>query len=688
MARSAAGLSGCLLLWWTWLRVLRQGDGRDAAPSDLGLAGFLATACTVSLLGLGLSLAGWFSFGACLGAILLVSAMLLARCGNVHASCQDGQVDGASPSRSKGEAWVGAAALVLGAVLYLHPGEPIAGNWDPGVYLAQGAALAREGSYLFRDTASPLLEGSEKDTLYPFDRGVRVKYPGFYLAEGRSDILEPQFFPLFPMWIAGLAASGSLRPALWLTGLLSLLSLVMVVKLGQRLGGWVCAAVAGLLFLLNPVQAWFAGFPTAEVLMQFFFLAGLWCWVLWLDEGLPAAAWIAGTCFALTMFTSVTGLFLAGLVAAAFAVQLRQGRGAPGLVVPCVALLPLVAMQNLFFTTSYFEGVARYLPALLALFTRPWILVPALLGLLVLGVGLVPLGPGRKRRLLRLGRIGALAAFLAGMAAFLYLLAAGDPEQSKLRILSAMVSRIHLVAAVVGVALLAWKRPRVGWTILLVVGAFTYLFLSSRMMVRLYPWAYKRYLPVTLPLVCLCAGYAWSKAAEWGRHPLVRVLVLALVLVLAGRLLYRGRSFAFHRDWAGLLGFTDRLAEALPPEGVVFADKWIATPLEFVHGRRVLPLQLPPEADSLPPDVVKIVRRLVAGGHPSYIVFQPAHHSVAPLEGRTVFSETLWTSVLDQSPLAFGARPRTRTIHLEALQVTGGPHQAALPPASTGTRLP
>jgi hypothetical protein len=643
-------------------RLLRSRMDPHPRRGDIVLLSFIACFCLLSAAGLVLAFAGLFS------PITVALSLTAAGAAAWAGSRTPAEISVESEGAGRGLFLVGLSALVIGGLIfYLRPGENVMGNWDPGVYLAQGSALAEGGSYRLEDRASPELTPAEKRSIYGLQRGWPVKYPGFFVSFRESHSLDPQFYPLYPLWSAIFTLAGGISAALLLSGLCSLLSLVLLVKIGERIMGQTAALLAGLLFLFNPVQIWFSGFQTAEMLLQFLFLAGLWCWSLWLRGGGRAPSLLAGLCFSLAMFSSVTAVYAAGLAGGAHLSQARGRRGAWYFFLPFLLFLPLLVLQNLFFTRQYLVQVVRILspvPRAAPLYLLA--LVAAFFLAYFLGPKIAPPAGGHTRK-----AAGAALSVTAAAAILLLALAlyGGDSGVSGVRVLSSMVSKSNLLLAAAGFGLFLWKEPRLGAALGTLALLYTLPFLTKMTIVEMYPWAFKRYLAVTLPLLCLFTGWFWSRALSLAGRRSFQVLLLAAMIALSARPLYRGRDFAFVRDWKGGVSFVGKVADSLPPEGVVIAKKWIATPLEFLHHRKVVPLYLPRGAGSLPTVYVDLISRLRREGKEVFFVLQKAGRPSLPFDLLPVHGESLDTSVLVQSAAPFSGETRRRDLTVEVLRV-------------------
>jgi hypothetical protein len=652
-------------LVWLFALFLKGRPGEGAGRTELLALSSAAAAALVSVAGLLLGFAGVFSLPALLGALAVAGILLLAL---VRRSSGP---PGARYSGTRVLPGGGVPFLLLVAaalLLNFRPHWNTMGNWDPGVYLAQGAGLAGGGSLRLADTASPLLMPEEKAVIYPLQRGFQVKHPGFFVSAGGEHRLDPQFYPLYPVWIAVFTLMGGTPAAFYVSSLFSLLSLLLLVGAARELAGGRGAMAAGFLFLLNPFQVWFSGFQTAEIPMQTFFLAGLWAWLLHQRTQESVHAFLAGLFFALTAFASVTGLLLAPFMGFLHAFGAGRRRNAAAFFLSWLPLLPLSLWQNTSFTSQYFAQVK-------AILFNAWGVMPragAFLAAAALLVFLFVAG-GRKERVALSFDGGKVRVFyllslvvLAAAATALYSDLFG---QGRIQLAAALSSKSSLLAAMAGFLLLLRNRPAAALPLGALALMFTWLFSGNLMMVARFPWAAKRFLAVTLPLVCLGSGVVWERVFELARKQWIRVLMVLLVAAFCLRPLYRGRDFAFHRDRKGLPAFVERLAEKIPADGVVFAPRWLGPPLEFLHDKRVVPLSLGvmPEWERSPyPDVAA---RLGREGWKVYVVADEKTLENLPLAGVSVYRESLATSVLDQSRRPPSGAVREKRVTVEIVQL-------------------
>ena len=165
---------------------------------------------------------------------------------------------------------VGIACATL--LLTLPPDEHILGGFDPGVYVHTAAAVARSGSLLIDQPDLAALTRRSASCSFASSQGVRA-FPGDVPArpDGR---ISPQFYHLYPCLMAVAWSVGGLRAALLVNPLLNVAAILALYALASLLLGRRWALAAALLHALAAAQIRQAKFPTAEMVTQFFLLAG------------------------------------------------------------------------------------------------------------------------------------------------------------------------------------------------------------------------------------------------------------------------------------------------------------------------------------------------------------------------------------------------------------------------------
>ena len=200
-----------------------------------------------------------------------------------------------------------------------RPAEFVATYRDPGEYVNIAVKLSDSPSLRIRDPQFQNFNAKEKQALFlrePLEKAPFPEVlPGFYLADAQKGDLLPQFFHLYPLWLALCFKLWRFDGIFLFNALLGTFSVCLVVGLAEQLFssrflGW----AAGILLASNAGQVWISRSPFSEILTQVFLLGGLTLLASGTrtkNKGLMA---LAGCLFGLSLFVRIDSvLILAGL---------------------------------------------------------------------------------------------------------------------------------------------------------------------------------------------------------------------------------------------------------------------------------------------------------------------------------------------------------------------------------------
>jgi hypothetical protein len=574
--------------------------------SELFWAGLLGLAAT-SWLGQALADAGWFSWWRLAGALLVgqVGLGLIMRRRLLPAGLR-------LPGR---ELAALGAVLLLGAGLFLRPGEITVGGRDDGIRQLAGVSLARHGGWLQRTPLS---------TDLPRYGGVfHVKYLGFLVADAEKDLVVPQFTGVHEVW-QGIAygwrephfnAVDNLRAAHpWmfrLNPIMALLSLLACYMLGRSIFGHGAAIIGTGLLSLNMAQIWYSRLAMAEILFQFFLLGGLAACAAYIRRPSRVSALTAGMANGVATLTKVDGLVaLAVLIGVAVLLWPQRDRW-PGwgwLAAPLAALTIHYALHSQLFSGVYFSTNTT------TLFLTPTLLLLGLAGLLALAafIGLRRRYRQRFDALVRRpwsarSRITVVALALLAMAYAYFVrpsVLAGEAYEhivwgtmvESFRGVNFVMLVAYLTPLGAGLAIIGLARHVLGplrlehLPALAVLAGYAVVFTYNAFIVADQPFWVRRFLPIVIPGALLAAGA--TLVALWRRATPGRLLSPALLAGLIGWSLWLSQPILTLRTGAGLGAAVQSFASQFPANAVVLFQDWttgisLAAPLEIVYGREV-----------------------------------------------------------------------------------------------------
>jgi hypothetical protein len=490
---------------------------------------------------------------------------------------------------------IGLLALGVVAGIVMFPGFHYGvTDKDPGGYVAHAMSIARTGSY---DIIDPTLDG--RIPTGPVLTSVGARFPGVWERDGHSDVIVPQFYHLWPALMAvsfkidgerGLSNTAPLLGVLAiLAAALALRRAIAAAPWGSELAGLVSGGVAGLLLATNMLEVWQAKYPSSEISAQLLFMGTLLALVVALITGWRPAAGLAGLLTGIGFLDRGDGVLLVLLAVAALAalIAVRRWDGrATWFAVGLGVVLPHALWQAYSYQAAGRYSSINGVPSLPKL-------AAAILGLLVLGVLLRPVGPrvarwaANRRVQFRAGVVVTVLA--AGLLTLGFLRPrlfgesfanfAGARERSFdeqiMTRLSWFISVPGFVLMLVGVAIVALRRwGGALWILtaplLVIFPVYAYkAHNSTRLM-----WWTRRFLPTVLPLVLLLIGLALGVGLTvvirrapgvrgWlgGRRVwLVRLGALASAVGLLTFFLNESSPLRSHQEFAGSFAISSRIA--------------------------------------------------------------------------------------------------------------------------------
>jgi len=517
----------------------------------------------------------------------------------------------------------------------LRPHTHLHGGWDPGEYVCTAMNVARTGALQIHDPFFARLDAPVRRMLMAEPEGNRrLLQHGYLVQDEAAGVLTPDYFHLYPAWLAAFAALGGLDGVYAGQWLITVLAGAMFWLAVKTLFSARVASLALVLLCVGPGQVYFGRFTTAEMLARFFLFSAFFWAVqaqhkpsLWRDLALGIALALA----LLAHSTSVLPLAAAGLFLAWRALWTGQRTAwRTVLVVGICALLafarnglrtPVMSAFLLDFITGH-SALVR--PLLLALAGT----VPVLL-LVALRRVLPPLDRNRAHPLMAWST--RTLDWLPGLAMATWLLfqVAVRPlvETGADRLNGVLVGRLAgplmLILAGIFFARRRWTQVTAPQHLFLVAGAAAALVhVQHRMAYSLIMWSLRRYMPLVVPLLVVAGAVVLADmlAAKrrWIRYSGIGLLVLSL-----GGLVRDAWPLLQGREHRGLPAFTADLAGVLGDADFILCDHVrYATPLRYAWGLPAYQFQRQPDGTSTgeAAQAMRLLAERVAAGDRVYYV--------------------------------------------------------------------
>ncbi len=522
-----------------------------------------------------------------------------------------------------------AIALILVAVwLFFRPYEYVLGIRDHGIYVNTGASIARTGSIILTDRVLAQAPAESRSLLVfstevkPFTHGYPGPWSegqrliGYTLRDLEAGLIVPHGFHLYPVWLAIFYSIGGLTFALWATPCLALLGTMGLYLTVNRLLGRTVGLLSLGLVIINIGQLWYARCPSAEILVQYLFWAGLLAFALTPDRYL---AFLAGCCFGHIHLAKLDIVFLPPALALFFACLWLRGRFRPRHKFFIAAYLLLgvhAVLHGALISTIYFldQVVRVFLPRPLAEavahaiqgYTYPADIFGRLAGFIFGGlllwglmvVGFVLLKKPLARALQAVSGYGRLlyplfvgAVVFCGLYAyFVRPYTSSSLGRDAMLQVGWYVTPIGVFLGLAGFLQAGGERAGQGRSLalLLIFSASGLLLVTGPGTTPDHFWAIRRFVPVVIPSFIIFSACALCrlKPGAW----LEWILPVCLGAALAVGYLQTDRGFIRFTEYQGTIEWVERFASNFPQNSILLFERSsaanaLATPLWAIFDR-------------------------------------------------------------------------------------------------------
>ncbi len=492
--------------------------------------------------------------------------------------------------------WAGGVAVLALAGFLATPANRYLGAWDTGVYVGTAMEVARSGGLEVRDEfLAELPEGEREAFMHEGDPARPAWHAGFVITDADAGRLMPEFYHLYPAWLAVWGALFGLEGVWAGQTAMALYALAMVMLAGASLFGRGASLLAGLALMACAAQAYAMKMTSAEMITQFGLFGGLWALDRVLRAGrgagglmaTAALAW-AGAILAhgtalLPVTAGLTFLFAHALIGRRDAGRWR----AFGVVALCAGLAVV-------WNGIRADAMTRFLVELILAHPAWWCGAAVVGGLLIAaawhwGSGnnqAARMGPAWLERVAPMVVVGALVAFGYWARPVLF----PGREAQNVRYFVMLTGWIGMGLAI---GFLGWRRVRdwpAGQQAFVFMGlATTLVLLVNKMAKPFYLWGSRRWVELALPAVFLLAAAVVAQLAAWGggkrRFGFGAATAGLCAVVWLGLMAPRAALVYRTREYAGVPGLMARAAEAVRDADRVFCDHWdAAAVLRYVHG--------------------------------------------------------------------------------------------------------
>jgi 4-amino-4-deoxy-L-arabinose transferase-like glycosyltransferase len=518
--------------------------------------------------------------------------------------------------------------LLLALALFFHPSPWIFGGRDPGVYVNTGVNIANTGAIITIDPFLGNMNNHTQNLFYQIEKNPAVlrtikyqgiQFPGFYITNAQTGEVIPQFFHLWPVWIALFYSIFGLETALYITPVFALFSVLSIFLVGKHLYNTSAGLIAGLILIVNFAQIWYARYPTSEIFTMFIIFSGIFAFLIYIRNNSPFYSCLAAICFGELLLTRIDSVLivipsLVYIICTGILGKFRKDHLA--YLISFFLLGIYAAVAALVISAPYTFDVIKIFPSA-SIASGDTSLLFGFLGivLLIIAIALIYLKSkysialhkismffnniATKQRVVVFIQV-SVALFLTVYVIYNYFIRpSGSIESDTYNLVKLSWYTAGLVgisATVMGIIVLIGKKPVRGSIFFLsVFGIFAVYQLLSSNISSDQPWWIRRYLPIVIPSMIICMGccFAWlcSRDLFNGKYQDFRCGLACILLILI--IIPQGISdsaIVFPNEYNNATLDIHNIANEFPPDAIIvykrnaYTDK-IITPLHYVYNR-------------------------------------------------------------------------------------------------------
>ncbi len=496
----------------------------------------------------------------------------------------------ASDTFKSGFFMVGPIWLIIFLGLMIpNRGEWILGGWDSGIYVNEGIALERTGGVQPDDTFFYTdLTSKEQAVFIRSLQGREERFPGV-VTDSEKQTFQFEFFRLTPSLLAIFYRSGGMHGIVHTHTIIGLLMIICFLALLLNVTDYRHALCSALFLIAQPIWLYHTYTPLSEPL-ELLFIIGIGIVLPWRDE------------------KSLPTLFL-GLVV--FLLILNRFSFLPfaGILVCIVTWLDIERNNR---AQAVQEHLALWIfiisAALIGIWIAPtslktWDVLPIMLAITGLCLGLsiaidtVAFRPTYRERFCHwpswINPLFVIMTFLLLIALWFRkkYFPGNEHAENLYKLIFYTGPLLFLTACMGGWLLFCTNKQRLSKSIrffILFLTGITLLLLIHKNIHDWYPWATRRYLSFTVPLLAILAGYplflVWKMFPKKGG-----IIALSLLTIILLPTLQKGYHAWNHTEYNGITTLIKQIAHQIDEDDIIVTDHpWWGTPLAIIYGKKVL----------------------------------------------------------------------------------------------------
>lgn len=505
--------------------------------------------------------------------------------------------------------------LLLSIILFFHPYPWILGNLDQGTYVNTGVNIANTGSIIVHDSLMGSLGSDLVDNIfYVFYLGHGVQYPGFYLTDNPGTVI-PQFFYLWPTWIAIFYSMFGLSNSFFLTPVIGLLSVFSIYFAGKTLFNKNVGLLASLLLSINFAQIWYSRDPMSEMLTMLLFFSGLSLFILFMKNpsqkyfGVLSAFCIGGDFLTRidTVFIAIPFILYFGYLW--FYDRLKKEHWY--FIIPLVLLIAHTILTAVLISWPYTDVIFNINITNGVQISSTIYLVS--IGSILLSILIVLMAKYKKSLIIAANNMekyspylkhGITLLLISGVIFAYFIRPSGDLYTSEsynfVKLSWYLAGLFGILLATAGFILIIYKRPfNEVFIFLSVLLIYTVFYVISIRNDLWQPWWVRRFLPVVIPAAIICIAYLidWARGLNI-RLPkpmfsVVTLIPILLVVFLAASFMVTDYKILNFTQYGNSIDDVANISKLIDNNSIIlyrsnqYTDM-LAVPLHYIYGDEVV----------------------------------------------------------------------------------------------------
>lgn len=516
--------------------------------------------------------------------------------------------------------------LLIAVGLFFQPFEYIFGGADAGVYINTGINIATTGSIIIQDDFLSKIPNDVRQLTYGLVNNPQIKYegilfPGFYITDYSNGTVVPQFFHLYPVWIAIFYTIFGFSSFLYVTPIFAILAICAVYFSSKKMFNDNVAIIASFLLVINLQEIWSARMSLTEILMQFLVFSAIYAFILYNENNNKLFLFLSVFCMGEALLTRVDAIFL--LIVLPFMVLYvsKINRDMLLFSVTFLFLFLQSAIHAIFISTPYTFDVyllgGRNLNAWHVYSFLTVFVILSILG----GWGLSRINiRGILYQTNVFGRLAhkdiqkyvkiVVSVLILIIFVYLYFFRPNisTPEtimigntvlrtynEDNLLRLGWYFSPFGLLLGLIGTILLIQDKLDKKTLIFVILAASQIGFFTWKISNNpFHIYAFRRYLPIAIPAITIIISYTIFKIWEFNKFGKIsKLMAISIFLILSIQLINISIPMVHHKEYDGAIEQVREISSLFDDDSIVFLQSGevshcLGTPLTFMYKKKCL----------------------------------------------------------------------------------------------------